>query len=138
MHCHAFMKKYATEGINRVLCFSPNDNSRPYLDHMVALFGFENPPTGLLRGLVNVLVPLDVTQPPSFLILDDFIPRPTKNMWDFDLLASIKSSIRSTVFLLSLLSLLECMRERLPHYLMTGSWRAQKPDYFEGTLKYVL
>jgi hypothetical protein len=95
--CHAVMNMYVREGTNHGLCFSPNDNSRPYLEHMVTLLGFtdtENPPAGLLRGLLRALaIPFDAEQP-SFLILDDFMPDGPTNI-DIDLLVAIKTLIRS-------------------------------------------
>jgi hypothetical protein len=93
----AVMNMHVKDGINRGLCFSPNDNSRPYLEHMVTLLGFtdkENPPAGLVIGLLKTLdVPFDAEQP-SFLILDDFMPDRPTNI-DIGLLLSITTTIRS-------------------------------------------
>jgi hypothetical protein len=95
--CHAIMKKYVKEGTNRGICFSPNDNSRPYLEHMVTLLGFtdtKNPPVGLVAGLLAELDVSPAGNPSSYLILDDFMPDGPTNI-DIDLLLSIKTLIRS-------------------------------------------
>jgi hypothetical protein len=96
--CFAIMKKYVKEGTNRGLCFSPYDTSGSYyLEHMVTLLGFmdtKNPPVGLVAGLVHELdVPFD-GRPPSYLVLDDFMPD-GPNITDVDLISAIKTTIRS-------------------------------------------
>jgi hypothetical protein len=93
--CHAILKKYVKEGTNRGLCFSPNDDSRPYLEHMVTLLGFTNnekPPVGLVAGLVKALQ-VSRNGSPSFLVLDDFMPFGPTNV-DIDLLLQIKKTVR--------------------------------------------
>jgi hypothetical protein len=95
--CHAIMRKYVKAGINRGLCFSPRDTSRPYLEHMVNLLGFEdtnNPPVGLVDGLLAEINVTHCDKQPSYLILDDFMPA-GPNIIDVDLLVAIKTTIRS-------------------------------------------
>jgi hypothetical protein len=103
--CHAIMKKYVKEGTNRGLCFSPNDSSRPYLEHMVTLLGFtntESPPVGLVAGLLKALQ-VSRTGSQSFLILDDFMPYGPTNI-DIELLLQIKKTVRSMNIVVVLLT----------------------------------
>lgn len=96
--CYAIMKKYVKKDeTNRGICFSPNDTSRPYLEHMMELLGFtdpENPPSGLVACLLDTLEVSPTGKLPSILILDDFMPNGPTNI-DINLLLAIKTKVRS-------------------------------------------
>jgi hypothetical protein len=90
--CHAFMEKYAKQGV----AFSPTELEGLYHEFVLRKIGLdaENPPPGWLELFLSCLDAKD-SKLPSFLLLDDFANEDAISPFDKVFLTTMKSQIRS-------------------------------------------
>lgn len=91
--CHAFMEKYAKQGV----AFSPTELEGLYYEFVLRTIGLEaeNPPPGWLELFLSCLDAKSNSKLPSFLLLDDFANEDSISSFDKVFLRTIKSQIRS-------------------------------------------